>query len=128
MISHGMIIQYLTLSIILIIIFFKFFFHCAMNVFQKTFRPWITPGIRKSSKRNQRFYEKFLKTRTTNKNMFETIKRKSKKNYNTIHKKYLKMKITLKNMEYYEGDNRQNKQIGMSSTYQTCNQQKRCDK
>ena len=53
------------------------------------FRPWITSGIRKSSKRKQRLYEKFLKTRTakseaeykTYKNMFETIKRKSRRNY-----------------------------------------------
>ena len=56
---------------------------------QKHFRPWITIGIRKSSKRKQRLYEKFFKTRTakskaeykTYKNMFETIKRKSKRNY-----------------------------------------------
>ena len=84
---------------------------------QKDFRPWITLGIRKSSKRKQRPYEKFLKSKTakseeeykTYKNMFGTIKRKSKRN--TIPKKYLNIKITLKNMEYYEGDNRQNKQI-----------------
>ena len=31
---------------------------------QKHLRPWITLGIRKSSKRKQRLYEKFLKTRT----------------------------------------------------------------
>ena len=31
---------------------------------QKHFRPWITQSIRKSSKRKQRLYEKFLKTRT----------------------------------------------------------------
>ena len=56
---------------------------------QKHFRPWITLGMRKSSKRKQRLYEKFLKTRTTkseaeykkHKNMFETIKQKSKSNY-----------------------------------------------
>ena len=55
---------------------------------QKLFRPWITLGIRKSSKRKQRLYQKFLKTGTaksgaeykTYKNMFETIKRKSKRN------------------------------------------------
>ena len=54
---------------------------------QKHFRPWITLGIRKSSKRKQRLYEKFLKTRTakseaeykTYTNMFETIRRKSKR-------------------------------------------------
>ena len=56
---------------------------------RKHFRPWITLGIRKSSKRKQRLYEKFLKTRAakseteykTYKNMFETIKLKSKRNY-----------------------------------------------
>ena len=56
---------------------------------EKHFRPWITLGIRKSSKRKQRLYEKFFKTRTakseaeykTYKNMFEKIKRKSKRNY-----------------------------------------------
>ena len=55
---------------------------------QKHFRLRITLGIRKSSKRKQRLYEKFLKTRTakteteykTYKNMFETVKRKSKRN------------------------------------------------
>ena len=31
---------------------------------QKHFRPWITLGIKKSSKRMQRLYENFLKTRT----------------------------------------------------------------
>ena len=54
---------------------------------QKHFRPWITLGIKKSSKRKQRLYEKFLKTRTakseaeykTYTNMFETIRRKSKR-------------------------------------------------
>ena len=54
---------------------------------QKHFRPWITLGIRMSSKRKQRLCEKFVKTRTakseaeykTYKNMFETIKRKSKR-------------------------------------------------
>ena len=56
---------------------------------QKHFRRWITPGIRTSSKRRQRLYEKFLKTRTGKseaeykryKNMFETTERKSKRNY-----------------------------------------------
>ena len=52
---------------------------------QKHFRPWTALGIRKSSKRKQKLYENFLKTRTTKsdakyKNMLETIKRKSKRN------------------------------------------------
>ena len=58
---------------------------------QKLFRPWITLGIRKSSKRKQKLYEKFLKTRNAKseaeykayKNMFEIIKRKSKRNYHS---------------------------------------------
>ena len=56
---------------------------------QKHFRPRITLGIRKSSKRKQRLNEKFLKTRNAKseaeykayKNMFEIIKRKYKGNY-----------------------------------------------
>ena len=56
---------------------------------QKHFRPWITQGITKCSKRKQRLYEKFLKTRHAKseaeykgyKNMFGIIKRKSKRSY-----------------------------------------------
>ena len=98
----------------------------------KTFSSVDSTRYKKVLQKKQRLYEKFLKTRTakseaeykTYKKMFQTIKRKSKRNYYS-HKKYLNIKITLKNMEYYEGDNRQNKQIKVSSTYQTCNQQKR---
>ena len=52
--------------------------------------PWITTkGIRKSSKRKQRFYEKYLKLRSkenektckTYKNLFKRIKKNAKKNY-----------------------------------------------
>ena len=58
---------------------------------QKYFRPWITLGIRKSSKRKQKLYEKFLKARNAKseaeykayKNMFEIVKRKSKRNYHS---------------------------------------------
>ena len=56
---------------------------------QRQFNPWITKGIRKSSKKKQKLYEKFLKKRTKQseteykvyKNMFESIKHKSKKSY-----------------------------------------------
>ena len=49
--------------------------------------PWITKGIKKSSKRKQRLYEKFLKNRIekhelaykTYKRLFESIKKHSKK-------------------------------------------------
>ena len=49
--------------------------------------PWITKGIKKSSKRKQHLYEKFLKNRTekhelaykTYKRLFESIKKHSKK-------------------------------------------------
>ena len=49
--------------------------------------PWITKGIKKSSKRKQRLYEKLLKNRTekhelaykTYKRLFESIKKHSKK-------------------------------------------------
>ena len=51
--------------------------------------PWITKGIRKSSKRKQRLHEKYLKIRSkenektykTYKNLFERIKKNAKKNY-----------------------------------------------
>ena len=51
--------------------------------------PWITKGIKKSSKRKQRLYEKFLKNRSkkneleykTYKSLFESIKKRSKKTY-----------------------------------------------
>ena len=51
--------------------------------------PWITKGIRKSSKRKQPLYEKYLKIRSkenektnkTYKNLFERIKKNAKKNY-----------------------------------------------
>ena len=70
----------------------------------------------KSSKRKQRLYERFLKTRTakseaeykTYKTMFETIKRKSKRN--CYSQKILKYKNNTKTkMVYYEVGNRQNK-------------------
>ena len=58
---------------------------------RRQFNPWITKGIRKSSRKNQKLYEKFLKKRTKQseteykvyKNMFESIKHKSKKSYDS---------------------------------------------
>ena len=52
---------------------------------QNSFRPWITKGIAKSSKKKQKLYEKYLKNRNPKnlatykiyKNLFETTKRKS---------------------------------------------------
>ena len=49
--------------------------------------PWITNGIKKSSKKKQRLYQKFLKTRTEKneseyknyKKLFESVKKRSKK-------------------------------------------------
>ena len=51
--------------------------------------PWITKGLQKSSKKKQKFYDKFLKSKTnknekkykTYKSLFETLKEKSKKIY-----------------------------------------------
>ena len=51
--------------------------------------PWITNGIKKSSKCKQRLYNKFLKNRSEKietkyknyKNLFEAIKKRSKKNH-----------------------------------------------
>ena len=79
-------------------------------------RKYFDVNIIKSSKRKQRLYEKFLKTRTakseaeykTYKNMFKTIKRKSKRNYYS-QKIILEYKNNAKNMEYDEGGNRQDK-------------------
>ena len=56
---------------------------------QNSFKPSISKGIAKSSKKKQELYKKYLKNRNlqnlatykTYKNVFETIKRKSKKNY-----------------------------------------------
>ena len=65
---------------------------------KKHFTPWITRGIKKSSKRKQKIYEKFLKHKTvlnkekykSCKNLFESIKRKSKKSY--FYRKLLQYK------------------------------------
>ena len=69
---------------------------------KKHFTPWITKGIKKSSKRKQKLYEKFLKQRTilneekykAYKNLFESIKRTSKKSY--FSKKILQYKNNMK--------------------------------
>ena len=69
---------------------------------KKHFTPWITRSIKKSSKRKQKLYEKFLKHRTilneekykAYKNLFESIKRKSKKSY--FSKKALQYKNNMK--------------------------------
>ena len=62
--------------------------------------PWITKGIRKSSKRKQRLYEKYLKIRSkenektykTHKNLFERIKKKMRRKIIIeIKSNYLKM-------------------------------------
>ena len=59
--------------------------------------PWITTGIEKFSKRKQRLYDKFLKTRIQKieleyknyKNLFEAIKKRSKKlHYSKLIVKY----------------------------------------
>ena len=48
--------------------------------------PWVTKGIKKSSKRKQKSYEKFLKNRNEKneklyKDLFESVKRKPKRIY-----------------------------------------------
>ena len=65
--------------------------------------PWITIGIKKSSKRKQRLYEKFLKNRSQKteleyknyKSLFETIKKKCSKKYKESIKK-IKYKENIK--------------------------------
>ena len=55
--------------------------------------PWITSGIKETSKREQRMHEKFLKTRNQKmeleyknyKNLFETIKKRSKELHYQLH-------------------------------------------
>ena len=56
---------------------------------QKYSNPWVTKGIKKSSKRKQKLYEKCLKNRNEKneklyksyKSLFESVKRKSKRIY-----------------------------------------------
>ena len=70
---------------------------------RKNLSPWITKGIKKSSKRKQKLYEKFLKKRNafnetaykTFKNLFEAVKRKSKKNH--YSQEILQFKYDIKN-------------------------------
>ena len=71
--------------------------------------PWITKGIRKSSRKKQRLYEKFLKHKTTKTletyknytNLFEKIKKSSKKHYyqNKLEKCKNNLKTTWKAMK-----------------------------
>ena len=71
--------------------------------------PWITKGIRKSSRKKQHLYEKFLKHKTTKtlqnyrnyKNLTENIKKSSKKHYyqNKLEKCKNNIKITWKTMK-----------------------------
>ena len=69
------------------------------------FKPWITKGIVKSSKKKQKLNKKYLKNRNpqnlasykTYKNFFETIKIKSNKNY--YSEKILSLKMMQKNHE-----------------------------
>ena len=78
--------------------------------------PWITKGIKKSSKRKQRLYEKFLKNRIekhelaykTYKRLFESIKKHSKKlHFSNLILKY-KNNIK-KNLGSYQRINREKK-------------------
>ena len=64
--------------------------------------PWITKGIKESSKKKRRLYSKFLKKRNEKtkkvyqdyKNLFESIKKRSKKLY--FSKLILKYKNNIK--------------------------------
>ena len=88
---------------------------------RNSFRPWITKGIAKSSKKKQKLFEKYLKNRNpqnlasykTYKNLFETIKRKSKKYY--YSKKILSFKgdakKTWKTMKDLIGKAKMNKSL-----------------
>ena len=56
---------------------------------KNVFNPWMTKGLQKSSKKKQKLYDKFLKSKTnenekkykTYKSLFEILKEKSKKIY-----------------------------------------------
>ena len=69
---------------------------------RKNLSPWITKGIKKSSKKKQELYEKFLKKRNafnetaykTCKSLFDAIKRKSKRN--RYSQKKLQFKFDIK--------------------------------
>ena len=62
---------------------------------RKNLSPWITKGIKKSSKRKQKLYVKFLKKRNAfNKNLFEAIMCTSKKNH--YSQKILRFKHDIK--------------------------------
>ena len=53
---------------------FQHFFVIKLNQ-RKNLSPWITKGIKKSSKRKQKWYEKFLKKRNAfNENAYKTYK------------------------------------------------------
>ena len=71
--------------------------------------PWITKGVRRSSRKKQRLYENFLKHKTTKtletsknyKNLFEKLLKSYKKHYyqNKLEKCKNNLKTTLKTMK-----------------------------
>ena len=74
----------------LIVLYDKYFPKQNIRIHKKDLQnPWITRGIRKSSKRKQKLYVKVLKNRNRKseleyknyKKLFESIKKRAKKNY-----------------------------------------------
>ena len=74
----------------LIVLYDKYFPKQNIRIYKKDLQsPWITRGIKKSSKRKQKLYVKFLKNRNSKneleyrnlKKLFESIKKLAKKNY-----------------------------------------------
>ena len=71
--------------------------------------PWITKGIRQSSRKKQRLYENFLKHKTTKtlennknyKNLYEKVLKSSEKHYyqNKLEKRKSNIKTTWKTMK-----------------------------
>ena len=68
----------------------KYFPKQNIRIYKKDLQsPWITTGIKKSSKRKQKLYVKFLKNRNSKnelkyknyKKLFKSIKKRAKKNY-----------------------------------------------
>ena len=87
--------------------------------------PWITRGLRKSSRKKQRLYEKFLKQRNSKneeaykmyKNLFEKLKKRSKKlHFQNKFKKCENVKV-LKTFKISSDCHKKNMSISQTEDY-----------
>ena len=99
----------------LIVLYDKYFPKQKIRIYKKDLQsPWITSGIKKSSKRKQKLYVKFLKNWNSKseleyknyKKLFESIKKRAKKNY--FSSLILKDKNNKKNLAFYQRSNWEN--------------------